>query len=61
MISTIAFYLYLSITLWLTALTIVRVHYKQHLGFQLLILAMAWTGVITRLMYIWWEAIYIYE
>ena len=53
MISTIIFCLCLFVAIWFTVLTGIRVCYKQNLGFQLLILAAAWTGVITHLMHIW--------
>lgn len=53
MISTIIFCLCLFVALWFTVLTGVRIYYKQDLGIQLLILAAAWTGVITHLMHIW--------
>lgn len=53
MISTIIFCLCLLVAIWLTVLSGVRVCYKQDLGFQLLVLAAAWTGVITHLMHIW--------
>ena len=53
MTSTIIFCLCLFIALWFTELTCVRVYYKQNLGFQLLISAAAWTGVITHFMHIW--------
>ena len=53
MISTIIFCLCLFVAIWFTVLTGIRVFYKQNLGIQLLILAAAWTGVITHLMHIW--------
>ena len=53
MISTIIFCLCLFLAIWFTVLTIVKVYYKQKLDIQLLILAAAWTGVITHLMHIW--------
>lgn len=53
MISIIIFCLCLFIAIWFTALTGVRVCYKQRLDLHLVILAMAWTGVITHLMHIW--------
>lgn len=53
MISTIIFCLCLLVAIWFTILTGIRVCYKQGLGFQLLVLAAAWTGVITHLMHIW--------
>ena len=53
MISTIIFCLCLFLAIWFTILTLVRVYYKQCLDIQLLILAAAWTGVITHLMHIW--------
>lgn len=53
MISTIIFCLCLFVGIWFAALTGVRAYYKQNLSIQLLILATAWTGVITHLMHIW--------
>lgn len=54
MISNIIFCLCLFVGLWFTVITGVRVCYKLDLvGYQLLILAAAWTGVITHLMHIW--------
>lgn len=53
MISTIIFCLCLFVAIWFTVLTVVRIYYKQDLGFQLIIFALAWTGVITHLMHIW--------
>lgn len=53
MISTIIFCLCLLVAIWFTALTIIRVCYKQTLSIQLFVLAAAWTGVITHLMHIW--------
>ena len=53
MISTIIFCLCLFLAIWFTVLTGVRVYYKQTLCIQFLILAAAWTGVITHLMHIW--------
>ena len=53
MISTIIFCLCLFVAIWFTVLAGIRVCYKQNLGIQLLILAAAWTGVITHLMHIW--------
>ena len=41
------------VAIWLTILNGVRVCYKQDLGWQLLVLAAAWTGVITHLMHIY--------
>ena len=46
MISTIIF-------CWFMVITVIRACYRQDLGFQFLILAAAWTGVITHLMHIW--------
>lgn len=53
MISTIIFCLCLFVAIWFTVMTVIRACYRQDLGFQLLILAAAWTGVITHLMHIW--------
>ena len=53
MISTIIFCFCLFLAIWFTVMTVIRTCYRQDLGFQLLILAAAWTGVITHLMYIW--------
>lgn len=53
MISTFIFCLCLFVAIWFTVLTVVRLCYKQNLCIQLLVLAAAWTGVITHLMHIW--------
>lgn len=53
MIATIIFCLCLFLAIWFSILIGIRVHYKQNLDFQLLVLAEAWTGVITHLMHIW--------
>ena len=53
MISTIIFCWCLFLAIWFTVITVVRTCYKLDLGYQLLILAAAWTGVITHLMHIW--------
>lgn len=53
MIATIIFCLCLFLAIWFTVLTIIKVYYKQNLDIQLLILAAAWTGVVTHLMHIW--------
>ena len=53
MISTIIFCLCLFVAIWFTVITVIRACYKLDLGYQLLILAAAWTGVITHLMRIW--------
>lgn len=53
MISTIIFCLCLFLAIWYTVISIFRAYYKLDLGYQLLILAAAWTGVITHLMHIW--------
>lgn len=53
MISTIIFCLCLLVAIWFTVLTSIQVYYKLDLGYQLFVLAAAWTGVITHLMHIW--------
>ena len=53
MISTIIFCLCLFLAIWFMVMTVIRACYRQDLGFQLLILAATWTGVITHLMHIW--------
>lgn len=53
MTSTIIFCLCLFVAIWFTVLVCVRVCYKQKLNLHFVILAMAWTGVVTHLMHIW--------
>lgn len=53
MISIIIFCLCLFLAILFTALTLIRLYYKQRLDIQLFVLAAAWTGVITHLMHIW--------
>lgn len=53
MIVNIIFCLFLFLAIWFTVLSALRVFARQNLGFQLVVLAAAWTGVITHLMHIW--------
>ena len=39
--------------LWMTSLVIVKVIYKNKLDFQLVIMAAAWTSVITHCLGLW--------
>lgn len=49
----ILFCLCLLIAIWMTALIVVRIIYKQNLDFQLIIFAISWTAIITHIMGIW--------
>lgn len=53
MIATIIFCLCLFLAIWYTVISVFRACYKQNLGYQLIVLSAAWTGVITHLMHIW--------
>lgn len=53
MIATIIFCLCLFLAIWFTVLSVLRAFARQNLGYQLVVLAAAWTGVITHLMHIW--------
>ena len=53
MILTFIFCLCLFLAIWFTVISVFRACARQDLGYQLLILAAAWTGVITHLIHIW--------